>query len=318
MNFPSGTTGENLTPEIMQAMAWDIPENEAIRFVIYQLEAAATTGQLHYQGYVEFNKPVRHVTAQTLLSMPRPAHFTVCKGTSSQNIAYCSKADTRIDGPWTHGNPKTQGKRTDLMDACETLKSDGLKAVAELHPTSFVKYHGGFRELEAHLKKVSPIVGFEPRTWQKKALALFLNPPNDRTIYWVYDPPGGQGKSTLAKFLICNHDAIVLDGKMSDMAYMLGNQKIVIFDVCRSQNDNMNHLYRFAEQLKNGVWTSPKYQSRSVVSQDPRQVIFFSNMTCPDNAFSLDRVHLIDLTLTEWHVEEPLSPDLFDVDSMDI
>lgn len=318
MNFPSGTTSENLTPDVMESMAWDIPEDPAIRFVIYQLEAAATTGQLHYQGYVEFNKPVKPVTAGTLLRMPRPPHFEKCRGSPQQNIAYCSKADTRIDGPWTHGKPVTQGKRTDLMDACETLKTEGLQAVAEMHPTSFVKYHGGFRELEAHLKKIDPIVGFVPRTWQKKALDLFLQPPNDRTIYWVYDPEGGQGKSTLAKYLICNHGAIVLDGKMSDMAYMLHDQLIVVFDVCRSQSDNLNHLFRFAEQLKNGVWTSPKYQSRSVVSQKNRQVIFFSNATCPTAAFSLDRVYNIDLTDPDWHREPPSSPDLADPEDSDV
>lgn len=48
------------------------------------------------------------------------AHFEPCRGTQAQNIAYCTKEDSRIDGPWRYGEPTASGvgsqsKRTDLI-----------------------------------------------------------------------------------------------------------------------------------------------------------------------------------------------------------
>lgn len=40
-----------------------------------------------------------------------------------------------------------RGKRTDLMDAIETMRERGLKAVATDHPEAFVKYHRGLEKL---------------------------------------------------------------------------------------------------------------------------------------------------------------------------
>lgn len=323
MQFPNGTTAETLTPDIDVAMAWEPPTDPAIRFVIWQLEEAPTTGHLHYQGYVEFNKVVKYTTATTLLKLPVKPHLTKCNGTAQQNIAYCSKSDGRIRGPWQYGEPGKQGKRNDLEDAVSTLKTRGINAVIEEHTSVFVKYPSGFREAANSLKKVRPMEGFVPRNWQKKCLDLFLQPPNDRTIYWVFDPPGGQGKSVLAKYLICNHGAIELDGRMQDMAQMIKEERIVIFDITRTQSEYVKHLYTFAEKLKNGNWQAPKYQSHCITTDYNIQVIFFSNSAIPENTFSDDRIFLIDLTDPSWHDNEQIhtqeyvstgSPDLFELD----
>ena len=39
------------------------------------------------------------------------AHWEPRRGTHQQAAAYCSKEETRIDGPWEVGTPPVQGKR---------------------------------------------------------------------------------------------------------------------------------------------------------------------------------------------------------------
>lgn len=100
----------------MVLIDWEVlgtPLNRST-YLVYQLEAAATTGTLHYQGYVCFKQGV------TLNAMRRDfpgARLAPAKGTPEKNFTYCTKDDpTYIDGPWEHGvKPVGQGQRTDIM-----------------------------------------------------------------------------------------------------------------------------------------------------------------------------------------------------------
>jgi ubiquinone biosynthesis protein COQ9 len=64
----------------------------------------------------------------------------------------------------------------------------------------------------------------------------------DRQILFVVDMEGGQGKSFLTDFLIAKHDAIAFDnGKTADIKYGYKGQKIVVFDLCRSETEYINY-----------------------------------------------------------------------------
>lgn len=92
-----------------------------IRYLIYQEEAAPTTGTHHFQGYVEFDKPMRMAAVHKLDGF-ETAHLQRRLGTRSQAIAYCEKKDaTYIDGPYEYGDRRAggQGSRNDYA----TLKS---------------------------------------------------------------------------------------------------------------------------------------------------------------------------------------------------
>lgn len=61
------------------------------------------------------------------------------------------KEESRVDGkgPYEFGTfGGKQGKRTDLDEASETLKTDGMLGVAKNHPSSYIKYHQGFKALD--------------------------------------------------------------------------------------------------------------------------------------------------------------------------
>ena len=138
---------------------------------------------------------------------------------------------------------------------------------------------------------------FQPRPWQQKVIDILSAEPNDRTIYWVRDSEGGRGKTQLAKYLLCEKEACLLGGRIADMAYMWNRDrkyKIGIFDLTRTQAETTDHLYTFAEQLKNGFFTSTKYISKLKMFAVPH-VIFFSNSMPKEDKWSADRLHLIDL-----------------------
>lgn len=76
-----------------------------------QKEKAPETGREHFQGYVALKSPMRLSGVKTLLG-DDTAHLEPCKGSPLQSWEYCTKEDTRVDGPWTYGDaPKGQGNR---------------------------------------------------------------------------------------------------------------------------------------------------------------------------------------------------------------
>lgn len=137
-----------------------------VQYCIYQLEIAPETGQLHYQGYMELTKPVRWNTLHTYDGI-ETAHFEARRGSQSQAVAYCSKQDTRVDGPWEYGQKKAQGTRQDLIDVKNSMDAGmSLEQVADVHFVEWVKFKNAFKEYKRlrmakrdHPMEIEVIVG---------------------------------------------------------------------------------------------------------------------------------------------------------------
>lgn len=293
-----------------QARAWCFTLNNPTaqleftghRYAVWQKEVGEK-GTEHYQGYVEWLRPLRLAAVKKLLPT---AHLEPRAGSREQARAYCMKEESRVDGPWESGEWEThQGKRTDLEAACEVLKEEGLKRVAEEMPSVFVKFHKGLSALEK-ISRVKPRdLDFVPRPWQAKILRLVVDcPADDRKIMWVTDVDGNIGKSRLASHLIMEHGAIELSGRVVDMGYAYNSEPIVIFDISRTQADNLNHLYSFAEQLKNGRFLSTKYESEMKLFKPPH-VIFFSNSPHEEGKWSKDRIQVFDSSMSDFWLPLP-------------
>jgi len=138
---------------------------------VCQVEIAPETRRVHIQGYIEFDAPVRLNHVKTYFGGAKP-HLEPARGNWMQNLEYCTKADTRHPGlinplfmpdeeTWTKFHQQ-QGRRNDLEDAVETLRTGKrLAAVADQHPTTFVKYHKGFAALASKLN-VARGPGYRP------------------------------------------------------------------------------------------------------------------------------------------------------------
>lgn len=278
----------------------ELPTNDPdLRYAIWQLENCPTTGRPHIQLYAEFHNTITRVR---LLRLWPGAHAEKANGNRNDCKAYCSKTATRDDnddsgphefGDWSAGG---QGARTDIQEAVETLKQGGMKRLLNECPVAFIKYPNGFRQLAEHLENANKPsdAAFEPRPWQKKVLDLLVPEPDDRTIIWVTDVQGNRGKSRLARHLVLEHGAVLLAGRVVDMMYLYNKERIVIFDITRAAADCTNHLYSMAEFLKNGMFTSTKYQPVQKIFAPPH-VVFFANFSWDREKWSNDRVKEIDL-----------------------
>ena len=187
---------------------WEL--NERLQYIIYQLEKGES-GNRHYQGYIEFNERLRFSTVKVLLP---GAHFQVRRGTQDQAIAYASKEDTRVDGPWTRGKPtrSEQGKRTDLALLVEdVLKDMSVLDVIRKDPRR-IKYISHIKALQSELP---------------------LRHRPDIRFAWLYGPSGaGKTKSAYDAILLGDdpNDWYLYDDAENEWWQGYGGQSTVLID----------------------------------------------------------------------------------------
>lgn len=276
-----------------------------------QVEVCPSTGSVHIQGWCGWGKN-QNQRLSSVKKIHSTAHWEVMRGKISQNVKYCSKSQSSVSEYKTWGDvpEDKQGQRSDLEEAAELLVATAgsvavkMRAVANAHKGAFVKYHKGFEALAQVTKKPAYLPPV-PEFWKPWQLALkyrLEGPSDNRSIVWVRDTVGGKGKSTLSNFFCAHHPdlAIDLNGKINDMRYAYAKEpkKIVFFDVSRTTAEHMDHLYSFAEELKNGKFMSGKYESSFTIFEPPH-VVFLSNSMFQEGKWSADRVYLVDLDVDE-------------------
>ncbi len=93
---------------------------EGVTYMIWQTEKVTTP---HFQGYLELDR--RRALRWLKAKISSRAHWEPRKGNQAQAIAYCRKADSRIDGPWELGQKMMQGARTDLYEMMKIIEEGG-------------------------------------------------------------------------------------------------------------------------------------------------------------------------------------------------
>lgn len=155
-------------------------EKKRIKFAIWQLEKGEE-GTVHCQGYLTLESPSREAFIRQWLF--GKAHWTVARGSHSQNVEYCGKDATRLQGPFQIGEAPSPGKRNDLIAVKSMLdEGAGRKQIADEYFGSWVRYHKSF-ELYRGLS-------VDRRDWKTQVI-----------IFWGVT---GGGKTHLAKLLTSN------------------------------------------------------------------------------------------------------------------
>lgn len=138
--------------------------------------------------------------------------------------------------------------------------------------------------------------------WQEAVHQLVLSKPHPRKIYWFYDAIGGAGKSAFAKWLMFHHEVPCLTfGDAKDLLYVVqnfANRPAYLFDLSRTKGGkcSMSEIYQALESVKNGYFTSTKYESQMCLMQTPHVVVFSNHL--PDmGCLSQDRWSIIDMNL---------------------
>ncbi|CAI9729859.1 Hypothetical predicted protein [Octopus vulgaris] len=131
------------------------------------------------------------------------------------------------------------------------------------------------------------------RKWQDELLKELVNEPDQRKIIWYADPVGNSGKTYLSRYLQTLDGIRFENGRSLDLKFMYNGQRIVIFDLTRSQEQHIN--YEVMESIKNGLICSCKYVSVTKSFEIPH-VVVFANYEPDQTKMSADRWDIRTIT----------------------
>jgi len=130
--------------------------------------------------------------------------------------------------------------------------------------------------------------------WCAMAKELLLQPPELRTVYWVYEEQGCKGKTYFSNYMELKHGACSLSlGTARDNFYIVSEfiRRIYIFDVPRSLPNNFdwNDVYTSLEKIKDRNFASTKFKPKKVFLPVVPHILVLSNYPPDLTKLSIDR-----------------------------
>ncbi|MCK5919361.1 MAG: hypothetical protein KAG66_00365 [Methylococcales bacterium] len=114
-----------------------------------------------------------------------------------------------------------------------------------------------------------------------------MEKPDDRKIVWYCDQTGGCGKTWLTRACFSKFESIRFENsKSSDIKHAYNGERIVFFDLTRSQQEHFN--YEAMETIKNGIMFSSNYDSAMKIFDHPH-VVIMANWLPDTSKLSQDR-----------------------------
>lgn len=242
-------------------------------YLVFGREIAPETGTRHLQGFAHFVD--RKSLLQAVASLGQGSHCEVARGSSLQASIYCKKeADYEEFGVLSDS-----GKRTDWHELKDFLKeSDVFPTEADLierFPTLMGTHQLSVLKFRNLLYRHPNLVSDNLRGWQLDLAQRLSADPDDRSILFVVDYPGGTGKTYFQQWCFSHRDDVqlLLTGKRDDMAHAVNVEKSVfLINVPRG---GMEYLqYTVLEMLKDRVVHSPKYNSTTKILSKCHVVVF--------------------------------------------
>lgn len=288
------TTGEE------QLLA-DLFDSDHVTYGIIGKETGES-GTPHLQGYVIFEQEKRLSQAKTLLGAR--CHLEVSRGTPKEASDYCKKDGNFNEyGTCPAGAAKKQGKWDQLVTWIEELNEAEEPPPSETDlyrrfPGLMGPQRRGVLALVASLSRSPPReIGCPRDGWQRDLVGDLDTEPDDRSITFVVDPLGNNGKSWMCRYLKAKYPEktqYLRIGKRDDLAHALDTRKsIFLFDIPRR---GMEYLqYVVLESIKDGQVFSPKYDS-GTKEFEPSHVIVFSNEEPDMLALTNDRYNIIRIS----------------------
>ncbi|KAH3694848.1 hypothetical protein DPMN_082289 [Dreissena polymorpha] len=200
-------------------------------YLVVGEEIGAEQATPHLQGYVQLHKKMRLTTLKKEFNAR--GHNSIDKGSARDNYIYCIKEGRFFE----KGVQQVNGvSKCDLVAACNDVAAGmSNEDLLEKHGSGYVMHKRKICEMAGELKadgikkrRMAKNAEQVLRPWQREVLEK-LEDQNDRQILFVMDPVSGNGKTTLACFMMSTMDAIRFkNGKSNDLKYMYKGQKYLL------------------------------------------------------------------------------------------
>ena len=284
-------TLNNYTEEDVNRLS--VAHNE-VQYLIFGREVAPDNGTPHLQGFVQLKRKLSLAAVKRILS--QRAHVEVARNVPAA-IEYCKKDDENFVeiGELSGG----AGSRNDLEQFKDAVKGglQSLREVREAHSEVYARHTRWCLEYMQDHAPAKELPNHELRPWQAELKTRLDGEADDRTIEFVVDTEGNQGKTWFAHWYAnqCDDCQVIQPGKKADMAYCLDSTiRVLIMDAPRSKQGEFVQ-YDFLEDVKNGYVFSTKYESR--VKQLQRcHVVVLMNEDPDLSKLSVDRYKITRLS----------------------
>lgn len=193
------------------AIVEDWKHKEGYDLICFQEEKSPSTGRLHIQGYIRFSSNYRMERVKRFLG-DDSAHVETAKGSSAQNLKYCTKSESATGNyQYQHGDfdkhAGTQGKRTDLDDAVDLLRtSASLEKINDAVPKTIIKYGRGIQ-----LSRQLFLSAQAPTSFHRCVIVLW-GPSGTGKSQWARQYAAHNGWETYSKTLSKSQDTQWFDG----------------------------------------------------------------------------------------------------------
>lgn len=138
----TANTGKAFTDEELHELVSGLGQELELRYCIFGLETAPSTGRIHYQGYLYRGGKLSFNQVSNCLDRAFGTHcyLAAARGDHAQNRDYCTKDGRFVE----YGTLPRPGNRSDL-GVIAKLMDDGAtpREIATSNPASFIRYHGG-------------------------------------------------------------------------------------------------------------------------------------------------------------------------------
>lgn len=210
-----------------------------IKRVVWQTEKGEE-GTLHLQGYVELLTRKRITTLKKTVSWLARAHLEARRGTPKEAYDYCTKEDTRVDGPYYIGDwsPEQSSAKVSTLNEVAKIVMEGasIKDIITEYPAHYIRYNRGISALRSH--------------------AIQDTIPIHRDVYVavIWGPHSGTGKTRISIDLaqkIYGEDPFFVDPSNGNSAWFNGydNHKVIVLDDYRGWL-RFTHLLRLLDGYK--------------------------------------------------------------------
>lgn len=264
------------------------------KYLVFGYEVAST-GTRHLQGFIVFDRSKRGSVLLRQFVDGRKPYICPARGTNAQAAAYCKKEGNFFEAGEV---PPEERSRTDLRGYLDELIEYQVgrgrpitdQECCRLNPELSLRYPRLGSVVRAQFEPPA-LEEVELKEWQTALESKLDAEPDGRSVMFLVDPEGNNGKSWFQRFYYLKNPArvqLLQVSKSENIAHALDTSKTCfLFNVERGGMEYLS--YNILERLKDRMVFSGKYNSEMKTWYSNVHVVVFCNEQPDYTKMTFDR-----------------------------